>query len=129
MKRIVSLLLIALFAFGLIGCAKYASHYNAIAFVHSNEKDNAFMEFYRFEGTMVFTLRGGSSCSLRYSAKLETGSAAVYYDCGQGKTALLSVGAGDAFADALTLSDGGTVYVIVETDGLCENGDFRFSVE
>lgn len=129
MKRIVSLLLIALFALGLTGCAKYTSHYSAIAFVHSNEKDSAFMEFYRFEGTMVFTLRGGSSINLHYSAKLETGSAAVYYDCGQGKTALLSVGAGDAFADALTLPESGTVYIIVETDGLCENGAFRFSVE
>ena len=129
MKRIVSLLLIALFALGLTGCAKYTSHYSAIAFVHSNEKDSAFMEFYHFEGTMVFTLRGGSSINLHYSAKLETGSAAVYYDCGQGKTALLSVGAGDAFADALTLPESGTVYIIVETDGLCENGAFRFSVE
>ena len=128
MKKAISILFIILFAVGLVGCSKYASHYNAIAFVHSNEKDSAFMEFYRFDGTMTFTLRGGSPCTLQYSAKLETGSATVYYDCGQGKTALLSIGAGDAPENTVALSSGGTVYVIVETNGQCENGAFYFDL-
>lgn len=128
MKKAISLILIVLLAFGWTACTKYPSHYNAIAFVHSNEKDSAFMEFYRFDGTMVFTLRDGSPCTLHYTAKLETGSATVYYDCGQGKTTLLTVGAGDALENTVTLPSGGTVYVIVETDGQCENGAFRFNL-
>ncbi len=128
MKKAISILFIVLFAVGLVGCSKYASHYNAIAFVHSNEKDSAFMEFYRFDGTMVFTLHGGSPCTLHYTAKLETGSATVYYDCGQGKTTLLTIGAGDALENTVTLSSGGTVYVIVETGGQCENGAFHFDL-
>ena len=128
MKKATSLILIVLLALGWTACAKYSPHYKAIAFVHSNEKDSAYMEFYRFEGTMTFTLRGGSPCALHCTAKLETGSATVYYDCGQGKTALLSIGAGDAPENTVALSSGGTVYVIVETNGQCENGAFYFDL-
>lgn len=129
MKRFVSIVLIALLALSCIACAKYQTHYNAVLFVHSNTDDSAFMEFYQFEGTMVFTLRANASDTLKYTGTLETGSATVSYDCGDGKTALFSVDAGGEIADSLALLSGGTVYVIVETDGQCENGAFTFSIE
>ena len=133
MKRAFTIFLAAVLAAGfccLSGCARYVSKYFAVAFVHSNESDNAYMSFYTFKGTMVFKLKcKDAGQRIRYSAKLESGSAAVYTDCGDGKTELLSVGAGDETASVGGQIGKGTVYVIVETDGECTNGDFRFELE
>ena len=115
--------------FCLSGCGKYASHYNATAFVHSNESDSAFMSFWKFEGTMVFKLKCESADeALAWSAKLETGSATIFYDCGDGKTELCAVSAGDDLQDVLDELTPGTVYIIVETDGKCETGNFDFKI-
>ena len=116
--------------FCLSGCGKYASHYNATAFVHSNESDSAFMSFWKFEGNMVFQLKcKQAGQSLAYTAKLETGSATVYYDRGDGKTELCALNAGDETESTLEELKPGTVYVIVEADGQCENGDFHFDIK
>ena len=132
MKKRISILiaLLAILSLCLSGCEKYTSHYNATAFVHSNESDHAFMSFWKFEGRMVFKLKcKEAGQSLAYTAKLETGSAAVYYDCGDGKTELCAVNAGDETQSVLEGLKPGTVYVIVETDGQCENGDFHFDIQ
>ena len=115
--------------FCLSGCGKYTSHYNATAFVHSNESDSAFMSFWKFEGTMVFKLKCKSADeALAWSAKLETGSATIFYDCGDGKTELCALNAGDDLQDVLDELTPGTVYIIVETDGKCETGNFDFKI-
>ena len=129
MKKVISLILVLLLVFGLAGCTPYRSHYKAFLFVHSNERDNAYMRFDRFEGTMVFTLHGDTPGILRYSAKLAGGSATFFYDCGDGKTEFCSIGGGDAFENTMEFPNRGTVYIIVETDGACENGDFSFALE
>ena len=131
MKRHVLTLLAAvtLLAVCLSGCGKYKSHYSATAFVHSNESDAAFMSFWQFEGTMVFQLKcKEAEKSLSYTAKLETGSATVYYDCDGTKTEWFTVDAGDERQDTLDGLKPGTVYIIVETDEKCEDGDFRFDI-
>lgn len=129
-KRCLTLIaMLAAFAISLSGCEKYASHYNATAFVHSNESDSAFMSFWKFEGTMVFKLKCESADeALAWSAKLETGSATIFYDCGDGKTELCTVSAGDDLQDVLDELTPGTVYIIVETDGKCEIGNFDFKI-
>ena len=125
---ITSLLIIS--ALCLSGCEKYVSHYNATAFVHSNESDHAFMSFWKFEGRMVFKLKcEDAKKTLTYSAKLGTGSAAVYYDADGTKTEWFSVAAGDELQDTLDGLKPGTVYIIVETDGNCETGDFDFKID
>ena len=129
MKRILAILLLVA-VIGLTGCGKYTSHYNATAFVHSNESDSAFMNFWKFEGRMVFKLKcREAGQSLAYTAQLETGSATVYYDNGDGKTELCAVSAGDETRSVLEGLNPGTVYVIVEADGHCENGDFHFDIQ
>lgn len=131
MKKMISVFALGmalLFCFS--GCEKYATHYNATAFVHSNESDSAFMSFWKFEGNMVFQLKcKQAGQSLAYTAKLETGSATVYYDCGDGKTELCALNAGDETESTLEELKPGTVYVIVEADGQCENGDFHFDIK
>lgn len=130
-KRIPILIaLTAILSLCLSGCAKYTSHYSATAHVHSNEPDTAFMSFWQFEGNMVFQLKcREAGQSLAYTAKLGTGSATVYYDCGDGKTELCAVSAGDETQSVLEGLKPGTVYVIVEADGHCENGDFHFDIQ
>ena len=113
----------------LTGCGKYVSSYKAVGFVHSNTSKSAFMDFISFDGRMVFTLKSSGEGELKYSATLESGSAAIYYDYLDTKTELCTVNAGDAIDSNGGYIEAGTVYIIVETDGKCENGEFTFSVE
>lgn len=129
MKRIALWLVTAVLLLSLVGCGGYTSHYKAVGFVHSNESDEAFMNFYSFEGTMVFKMKCKEpGAKLRASAALESGSAAVYYDENGTKTALCTVQAGEETELSADLSGTGTVYVIVETSEKCGNGEFRFSI-
>lgn len=131
MKRIVLLLFVLLFVvFGLTGCGKYASHYNAVAHVHSNKSDSAMASFHELDGTEVFKLKckSGETARIQYSGKLEDGSAIVYYDYRGSKTELFSVRSGDeisAYSDPVTAD---TVYVIIETGEKCVNGAFAFEL-
>ena len=129
-KMIAAFALSMAFLFCLSACGKYHSHYSATAFVHSNESDHAFMNFWIFEGTMVFKLKcQDADEAIAYTAKLETGSATVYYDCGDGKKELCAVNAGDEVQSTLDGLTPGTVYIIVETDGECRTGDFQFDIK
>ena len=128
MKKALALLAILIFLLTLAGCG-YTSSYKAVALVHSNKAETAYMSFYEFTGTMVFKLKCKGQEEIRYAVKLEEGSAAVYYDCGGGKTELVAVRDGDETGGAAGSLQNGTVYVIVKTDGTCRNGDFRFELE
>ncbi len=127
MKKSLSVLSVLCFIL-LSGCNAYNSKYNAVAFVHSNRADNAFMNFYQFEGTMVFRLKLKEAGAIKYSAKLEKGSAEVYYDDAGTKTLLCSVNPGQSVESASPTLKAGTVYIIVQANGKCENGDFRFDL-
>lgn len=112
------------------GCSKYSSSYRAVGFVHSNVGSSAFMNFYTFEGRMAFTLRqqANSSGMLKVNARLEDGSATVYYDDGE-KRELFSIGAGEALDTTYGPFDSSTVYILVETTQSCQNGEFSFEIE
>ena len=132
MKKTLSFLLILLIlSASLSGCVRYSSHYQAVGFVHSNESRSAFMSFYTFDGRMVFKLKcsDASSQQLRYTAKLESGTAVLSCDCGAGQQALCTVASGDEADAVFAPLREGTVYILVETDGKCQNGDFRFELE
>lgn len=132
-KTIAFLLILTLLSVSLSGCSHYDSNYTAVGFVHANEPRTAFMNFYTLKGRVVFRLKcqDASADLLRYSAKLETGSAVVYLDCGEGKTELCSVTSGDDIHSTFRPLQKGTVYIIVETDldAPSENGEFRFDLE
>ena len=129
MKKGLALWMAVLLLCTLTGCGRYRSHYRAVGFVHSAVSDHAFMSFFDFDGTMVFKLKcTDDHDAIRYTGKLQTGSAKVYYDCGGTKTELFSVHAGEEVDSSVNALRKGTVYVIVETDGACENGSFDFTV-
>ncbi|MGN1100325.1 MAG: hypothetical protein ACI4S9_08245 [Christensenellales bacterium] len=132
-KRLLKALTVALFTSLLLtfcGCSGYSSSYRAVAFVHSNTTKSAFMSFSSFEGSMVFKLKCESEDEkITYSAKLDGGSAKVYYDCNGTKTELFSVDSGDEISDIGGTLQKGTVYIIVETSETCRNGRFDFEVK
>ena len=115
----------------LAGCSKYQSGYMAVGFVHSNTSRSGTMSFFSFNGTHVLNMRCGDQDAgqIRYSAKLGSGSASVYYDCGEGKTLLFAVRGGDNLQGSGGQLKEGAVYIVVETDGACEDGEFRFEIE
>ena len=129
MKKLVILLVSAMLAISMAGCGRYFSSYKAIGFVHSNRSDSAFMSFHSFEGRMVFKLKSPAEGDLKYTAKLESGSAVVYYDFYGEKQELFSISDGEEIESHGGYVEAGTVYIIVETDGGCRNGEFRFSVD
>lgn len=129
MKKVFTVIVAAVLLLSFAGCGRYSSSYKAVAFVHSNESISAFMNFYSFDGRMVFKLKSAGEGDLKYSAKLETGSATVYYDYYGTKTELFSIDSGDEIDSHGGYIESGTVYVIVETNGECRNGEFRFSLD
>ncbi|MBR6427478.1 MAG: hypothetical protein IKS28_06605 [Clostridia bacterium] len=129
LRKIVVLFVFVFLLMSLAGCGRYSSGYKAVGFVHSNESDSAFMNFYSFEGHMVFKLKSSGEGDLKYAARLESGNAAVYYDFYGTKQELFSISAGEEVDSRGGYIEAGTVYIIVETDGECRNGEFRFSLE
>lgn len=127
-RKTVILLIFAMLFILSTGCGRYVSSYQAVGFVHSNGSDSAFMNFYSFEGRMVFKLKSSGEGELKYTAKLESGNAAVYYDFYGTKQELFSISAGEEVDSHGGYVESGTVYIIVETDGACQNGDFQFSL-
>ena len=128
MKRIITVLLI-IFTLTLFGCTPYTSSYRAVGYVHSNTHKHVVMSFYEFTGTQAFDLNAKDGECIKYTAKLETGKADVYYDCGEGKVLLFTVNGGDEFSGQSDALRKGKAYLIVETDGKCSNGAFEYTVE
>lgn len=111
----------------LAACSKYNSHYSALMLITTNTSKSASIRFTSLNGTKVFKLK--SDGVLNYSAKLTGGSATVFYDYNGTKMELFSIGAGQEVGPTSVNVTPGTVYVIVQTNGKCEEGQFRFDVK
>ena len=129
MKRTLSLITSLTLLLSLTGCGKYTSSYKAVGFVHSNSSGSAEMRFYSFEGKMVFKLKSSGEGDLKYTAELESGTAAVYYDYSGTRSELFTISSGEALDSHGGYIETGTVYIIVETDRESKNGAFSFNVE
>ncbi len=114
----------------LSGCSKYPSHYKAIGHVYSNNTDSAQMSFFEFDGVEVFKLKCKSknTATIVYSGKLETGRLTVYYDCGGTKKVLVSLQSGDNIQSSGGTLPEDTIYLIIETEEKCCNGNLSFKV-
>ena len=122
---LISLCIVCLVCFA--ACSKYNSHYSALMLITTNTSKSASIRFTSLNGTKVFKLK--SDGVLNYSAKLTGGSATVYYDYNGTKMELFSIGAGQEVGPASVNVTPGTVYVIVQTNGKCEEGQFSFDVK
>ncbi len=127
---IAAVIIMGLSALALSGCGKYTSSWSAVGYIHSNDSDSGYMNFYKFKGREVFTLRSDSAEKhIKYSGKLEKGNLKVYYDIGDEKKELFSLKEGETIEAVSEDLAEGKVYVIVETDGECANGILDFKIE
>ena len=76
----------------------------------------------------IFLLTSSSYLLLKYTGTLAKGSATVYYDNDGTKKELFSVSAGEDVDSSFEALEKGTLYIIIETDGTAEGGDFSFSI-
>lgn len=116
---------------GLTGCDGYVSSFKATMCVTTNTSKHASLSFSTLEGSKVLKMKVNKDAEgvLEYSGKLGGGSATVYYDDNGTKKELFSIGAGEKVEQTLNDLEQGKLYVIIETDGKCENGDFTFEVK
>lgn len=132
-RRPVALLLAAVLLvslLGLCGCGGPKSKFFAVGFVHSNEPSSAFMNFHSFDGTYVFRMKcKDDAARLTYDAKLETGELTVSCVSGGETRALFTLRSGESTQDTGVSLAKGTVLILVETNGRCQNGDLSFSIE
>lgn len=132
MKKIVLFVAVCVIIVGgLTGCSvrKYKSHWNAVAFVHSNISQKANMSFSSFEGTIVYELNcKGENEVLHYSSTLESGSADVFYDNSGEKVLMFSVKNGSDADGFVRDLQKGKIYIIVETTEKCTEGQFKFEI-
>ena len=129
MKKI----LVMLFAVAMLaaaGCGKYTSSWNATMMIQSAQKTKSSMKFSTFEGKMVYKLKcDDPSKKIVATATLGSGKATVYYDYDDNKEEFFKVSDGDVVEYTHEGLKEGTVYIIIESDGKCINGNFSFSIE
>ncbi|MBR6173682.1 MAG: hypothetical protein IKQ49_11035 [Eubacterium sp.] len=131
MKMKSRLLLTAMFiliSFFANGC-KYVSSFSATVCIHSNSSDSGSLQFGSLTGTYVFKMKPDSSNTLSYTAKLGSGTLKVYYDNEDEKKELFTLHSGETVDSSLTSLKSENLYLIVETDGKCENGDLSFTLK
>ena len=128
MKKTIALILIGILLLLLVGCRHHYSSYRAIGLVRTNQSTSASMSFYSFEGRMVFKLKSDGEQDLNFSAKLESGSAAVYYEIHGSKEELFSIQGGEEIDSHGGYVEAGTVYITVETGEDWREGYFEFSL-
>ena len=122
------LMLLAL-AFNLTGCSSYTEHGVGTVIIQNNVSDKATVSFSSLNGSRVYKLKvKDSEDVLKYSGKLSKGSATVYYDNDGTKKELFSISDGENVDSSLEALEKGTLYIIIETDGKAEGGDFSFSI-
>ena len=115
----------------LSSCSAYSSHYRATILVQSNTSQRASVSFSTLDGRMVFKMKSkdGSAERMNFSVGLGEGNLKVSVDCAGVKADLLDLKSGDACSSHLDNIGTGTVYVIIETDGQCSDGDLNFWLE
>ncbi|MCR5104867.1 MAG: hypothetical protein K6B68_10505 [Eubacterium sp.] len=123
-------LMILALAFYLTGCSSYTEHGVGTVIIQNNVSDKATVSFSSLNGSRVYKLKvKDAEDVLKYSGKLSKGSATVYYDNDGTKKELFSISDGEDVDSSLETLEKGTLYIIIETDGKAEGGDFSFSID
>lgn len=135
MKKVVSVIAVAVMivlCFTLSACGnKYSSKYSATLLVQTNLSTEGSVSFGSFKGTNVikFKKRGSEEVYITYVASLGEGKINVYYDYNDEKLNLFDISTnGNLEGRTETFSGDKTVYIIIESDGKCEDGRFEFAL-
>ena len=115
---------------GLAGCSGYASSYQATVLISSNTANSSSVEFSTLKGTKTLQMKTKEDgATLEYSGKLVEGSITVYYDEDGTKKELFTVKGGENKEGSVVIEKKGKLYLILETDGKCESGKFKFEIK
>ena len=119
--------------FTLSACgSKYVSHYSTMLMVRENTSNKASVSFDSFSGTYVMQLKHKSADEvyINYEATLGEGNIKVYYDYNDEKLNLFELEAnGSVDGKTETFTGNKTIYIIIESDGKCNDGSFSFVLE
>ena len=132
MKKAGLVLITILALFMLCGCGRYVNSYSAIILTTSCRGDEASMEFSTFKGTYNFKLKrqGSAEHTLDFESSLAEGEMNIYIGVDGEKELLRTVKGGESYDETIALDDKydneKAVYVILETEGECKDGDFEF---
>ena len=132
MKKACFVLVLILTLFTLCGCGGYVKSYSATILITSSHGDEASMKFDTFKGSYNFKLKrdGNPEHTLDIDASLAEGEINVYIGVGGEKELLLTVMGGETYDETITLAEKydtqKTIYIILESEGKCADGDFEF---
>ena len=119
--------------FALSACGnKYVSHYSATLMVRTNTSKKASVSFDSFSGTYVIKLKNNSADGvfISYEATLQEGNIKVSYDFNDEKRNLFEIETnGSVDRKTETFIGNKTIYIIIESDGKCNDGSFSFVLE
>lgn len=128
---IVVVMLVLCFTLSACG-AKYVSSYSASLMVKTNTSDKATVSFDSFKGTYVMQLKNNDADEvfIAYNATLGEGNIKVYYDFDGEKKDLFEINT-DSSVNAKTETFVGnkTIYIIIESNDKCGDGEFSFRLE
>lgn len=131
--RVIIAVVILVLCFTLSACGNnYASHYSAALMVSTNTSNKASVSFDSFSGTYVIKLKnnGADEVFLTCEATLEEGNIKVYYDFNGEKLNLFEIETnGSVNRKTESFTGNKTVYIIIESDGKCNEGSFSFVLE
>lgn len=131
-RVIISAVLLVL-CFTLSACVnKYASNYSASTMSSIITSSEASVSFGAFDGVYVIKLEntGDDEVFVTYNATLKKGNIKVYYDYNDEKLGLFEIGAdGSVEGTTEAFTSKQTIYIIIESDGKCNEGSFSFALE
>lgn len=136
MKKIAGVIIVTValvLCFALSACGNgYASNYSGTAIVTTRTPNKTSISFGSFSGTCAMQLKnnGGDEVFITYEASLEEGNIKVYYDFNGEKLDLFEIGTdGSVKGKTEAITGNKTIYVIIESDGKCNEGSFSFALE
>ena len=117
--------------FCLTGCDVETSGFKATTYVQTNTSTSAHMKFGSLEGGDDFTLKakGNSPKKLKYTGKLGSGSATVYYETDGEKKELFTIKGGEKVDSSAGEFTDTTIKLYFETNEKCKDGKFTFELE
>ncbi len=135
MKKFVSVIIAVaalVLCLALSACGKYVSHYSAMLMVKTNTSHKASVSFDTFSGTCVLHLKNNDTDEvfITYEATLGQGNIKVYYDFNEEKLNFFEIETdGSVEGRTETFTGNKTIYIIIESDGKCNEGSFSFILE
>lgn len=136
MKKIAGIIIAVatlVLCFALSACENgYESHYRATMMVRKNTSNEASVSFDSFNGTYVIKLKNDNAdeAFITYDATLGEGNIKVYYDFNEEKLNLFELKTnGSVEGKSETFTGNQTIYIIIESEGNCNEGSFSFALE